>query len=170
MRPRWPDLPVPVRARIERALGAEVIDAVSQGSGFTCGFASRLQLSDGRRVFVKAIDDRWPVLTDAYRLEAAKLALLPATVPAPRLQQVLDEPLAGRDWVVLVFDDVEGRPPCRPWRLDEARTALATAAAIAEALTPPPPGWPWGRLADELFDAPPDWGTLRDRPAWVVRR
>ena len=155
-----------VRARLEYGLGARVVEARSQGSGFTPGFASRLWLADGRRVFVKAADGRRKWLIESYREEAAKLGLLPAMVPAPRLQQVIDEPLGDEDWVLLVFDDVEGRPPGRPWSPAEARTALRTAVGLAEALTPPPTGWAWGTLADVLYDGPPDWDRLRDRPGW----
>lgn len=153
VRPHWSDLPAGVRTRVERALGTEVVEALSQGSGFTPGFASRLRLADGRRVFVKAAEASQPWLLEAYREEAAKLALLPATVPAPRLQQLLDEPVAGTEWLVLVFDDVAGRPPRRPWHPDEARLALRTAADLAEALTPAPAGRIWSRLAEQGFAA-----------------
>ena len=88
VRPQWPDLPAAVRRRIEEALGGSVVTAVSQGSGFTPGFASRLRLADGRRVFVKAASGAVGWMIDSYRTEAAKLALVPAVVPAPRLQQV----------------------------------------------------------------------------------
>lgn len=67
VRPHWSDLPVSVRTRVEQALGAEVVEARSQGSGFTPGFASRLRLADGRRVFVKATDDTHAWMIDAYR-------------------------------------------------------------------------------------------------------
>jgi Phosphotransferase enzyme family len=155
-----------VRARLEERLAARVVEARTQGSGFTPGFASRLRLADGHCVFVKAANDRLPWLVESYREEAAKLSLLPATVPAPRLQQVIDEPLEDTGWVLLVFDDVEGRPPDRPWSLADARSALRTATALAEALTPPPTGWPWGTLADVIFDDPPDWAGLAERPEW----
>ena len=39
---------------------------------------------------------------------------------------------------------------------------------MAEALTPPPPGWEWGQLADEIFEGPPDWAAVRDRPDWTA--
>ena len=166
-RPQWSDLPAAVRDRLENdALGAEVVEAESQGSGFTPGFASRLRLADGRRVFVKAADDHREWLIGSYRDEATKLALVPAAVPAPRLQQVIDEPIDGRGWVLLVFDDVDGHPPRRPWAVDEARAALRTAVGLADALTPPPTGWAWGMLADVIFDEPPDWASLSDRPGW----
>ena len=155
-----------VRARLEDELGTRVVEARSQDSGFTPGFASRLRLADGRRVFVKAADDTRDWLITSYREEATKRSLLPDAVPAPRLQQVIDEPLGGEGWVLLVFDDVEGRPPGRPWLPAEARSALRTAAGLAEALTPPPSGWGWGTLADVLFDAPPDRAGLGDPPGW----
>lgn len=167
VRPQWSDLPGPVRTRVERALGAEVVEAQSQGSGFTPGFASRLRLADGRRVFVKATDESHAWLIVTCRDEAAKLALLPPSVPAPRLQHVLDEEIAGRVWVVLVFDDVAGRPPQRPWRLDEAGLTLRTAAGLAEALTPAPAGRVWEPLPDTLFPEPPDWTALGDPPGWA---
>ena len=168
VRPLWPELPVAVRHRIEGAIGAAVVAAASQDSGFTPGFASRLRLTDGRRVFVKATDAGRPWLLDCYRLEAAKLALIPSAVPAPRLTLVLDEPIDGKPWLILVFDDIDGRPPLRPWQPDEARAALSTATIMAEVLTPPPPGWAWARLAEEIFDSPPDWSSLRAKPDWAA--
>lgn len=168
VRPAWSELPMAVRGRLEDALGAPVLAAVSQGSGFTPGFASRLRLADGRRVFVKAADAGTPWLLNSYRLEAAKLAVIPAAVPAPRLQLVLDEPIGGTSWLILVFDDIEGQPPRRPWQPDEAASALGTAVIMAEALTPPPAGWEWGRLTDGIFESPPDWASVRDRPDWAA--
>jgi hypothetical protein len=140
--------------------------AGSQNSGFTPGFASRLRLGDGRRVFVKAASEANEWMIDSYRTEVAKLALIPAEVPAPRLQQVLEETVAGERWLIMIFDDLDGAPPQRPWRLDQARSALRTAVIMADALTPPPRGGPWGRLAEEIFEGPPDWDSLHDRPGW----
>jgi hypothetical protein len=166
----WSDVPAAVQTRLEDALGTTVAGARSQGSGFTPGFASRLVLADGRRVFVKAGDDRREWLIEAYRAEAAKLALIPAAVPAPRLRQIIDEPIDGRHWVLLVFDDVDGRPPHRPWSAAEARPALRTAARLADALTPAPTGAAWGTLADLVLSSPPDWTSLVDRPGWGHHR
>jgi aminoglycoside phosphotransferase (APT) family kinase protein len=167
-RPQWADLPPAVRGRLEVGLGSKVVEAHSQDSGFTPGFASRLRLADGRRLFVKAADDQRDWLVSSYRDEAAKRRLIPDAVPAPALQQVIDEPVGDRGWVLLVFDDVEGRPPGRPWRLDEARSALRTAVALAELLTPPPTGWAWGALADVFFPDQPDWASLIGREGWTA--
>ncbi|WNB84792.1 hypothetical protein [Cellulomonas sp. ATA003] len=51
----WQDLPRPVRARIADRVGAEVIAETGATSGFSPGFASVLELGDGREVFVKAV-------------------------------------------------------------------------------------------------------------------
>ena len=151
---------------MQNRLGSTVVAAVSQCSGFTPGFASRLRLTDGRRVFVKAVSDEQDWLLTCYREEAAKLAVLPATVPAPRIQLVIDELIDGRQWLFLVFDDIDGRPPERPWRLAEARAGLAAATRISHALTPAPPGVAWGELADELLTEAHDW-RLRSPIGWT---
>lgn len=70
-RPRWEALPVAVRDRIETLAGGAVANARSASTGFTLGFASRLTLANGRRIFDKAAgapDDRrrgWS-LSNAY--------------------------------------------------------------------------------------------------------
>jgi Ser/Thr protein kinase RdoA (MazF antagonist) len=150
MRPSWAELPQAVRERIDALLGSPVRSAVSQGSGFTPGFASRLVLEDGRRCFVKAADDRNPWLQEAYANEAAKLALIPTAVPAPRLQTTMSAEIDGRSWLVLVFEDIDGEPPTRPWTLIQARRSLATVAALSRELTPPPGSAEWPSLQQEL--------------------
>lgn len=155
-RPRWAELPVAVRTAVEIFLGQPVEKAESQNSGFTPGFASRLWLADGRTAFAKAAGDHQPWLVEAYRTEAAKLAVLPAAVPAPRARGTFTVPTSSGHWFVLLLDDVDGAPPVRPWRLDEAGRVLRTAVRTAEALTPAPPGPPWAPIAAEI-DPRPDW-------------
>src|SRR5829696_4290615 len=85
-RPHWADLPASAREAIASRLGSEVIGTTSTGIGFTPGFASRLDLADGRRVFVKAASDAdaarygWG-LSEAYRRnpQAAGAAQRPAS-------------------------------------------------------------------------------------------
>jgi Ser/Thr protein kinase RdoA (MazF antagonist) len=161
-RPRWPELPAEVRRAVESLLDGRVEGAESQNSGFTPGFASRLWLADGRTVFAKAVSDENPWLLEAYRTEAGKLAVLPAAVPAPRSQGTLTVPTGDSTWFVLLFDDVDGAPPARPWGLDEARRVLRAAVLTAAALTPAPPGWTWAPIAAEL-DPVPDWSHARRR-------
>ena len=89
-RPHWGDLPASAREVIAVRLGSEVTSTSSTGIGFTPGFASRLDLADGRRVFVKAASDAddarsgW-ALSEAYREEIRKLRALPSDLPAPAL-------------------------------------------------------------------------------------
>jgi hypothetical protein len=155
-RPEWAELPAAVRGAVEESLGGTVVRAMSQNSGFTPGFASRLWLSDGRTVFAKAVSDDHEWLTEAYQTEAAKLAVLPAAVPAPRARGTLTVPTRTGSWFVLLLDDVDGAPPVRPWGADEASRVLRAAVRTAEALTPAPLGQSWAPIAAQL-DPLPDW-------------
>ncbi len=141
----WRQLPPAIRGGIEARLGATVTAAASQAGGFSPGLAARLVLSDGRRVFVKAISaDQAPSGPSVYRREARVAAALPSTVPAPRLLWTLDED----GWVVLALEDIEGRPPSVPWRAAELRQVLDSLVGLAEVLTPAPV--PVARMVDVL--------------------
>lgn len=167
-RPTWTELPAHVRALVSEWCGAEVVDATSIGSGFTPGFASRLLLADGRRVFVKAADEQTRApFAASYRAEAAKLAVLPSGVPAPRLQWVHD----ANGWVVLGIDDVCGVQPGRPWTADSLHAVLDALEATAQALTPAPAGVEWPTFADDFGELPSYWGRSMDKgriPSWLV--
>jgi hypothetical protein len=131
----WSDVPVSVRAAIEARFGAAVVSAQSQAGGFSPGVAARLQLADGTRAFVKAVcTDPNPDSPEIYRREARIAAALPAEVPAPALQWWIDD----GDWVVLAFDDIDGRSPDLPWRRDELERVFAALHRLAEQLTPSP--------------------------------
>ena len=108
----WPFLPPRLRAIIEGHCGSPVVDAASQGAGFTPGFASVLTCADGSRHFVKAASTvAQRMFAESYRVEARKLAALPVGVPAPRLLWSHD----ADDWVALGIEYVEARQPARPW-------------------------------------------------------
>ncbi len=143
-----------------------MVAALSQGSGFTPGFASRLELADGRRVFVKAADPRFGWLVEAYRTEAHKLARLPAAVSAPRLQALVEQAGPGGSWLILLFDDVAGAPPTRPWSLAQARAALAEVGRISRLLTPPPAGAAWTVVADGVLEPAHDWKNAAAANRW----
>ncbi|MFG1941745.1 phosphotransferase family protein [Nonomuraea sp. NPDC048826] len=131
----WPDVHPRVRAAVEEFLGGHVIEAVTQDGGFSPAAAVRLRTGGGRRAFVKAVGPE--PNADAvriYRAEAAIAAVLPATVPAPRLLTTFE--LDG--WVALVFEDIEGRHPATPWRRDELDRVLAAVRRMGEELTPAP--------------------------------
>ncbi len=133
----WPFLPANLRAYIERKCGSPVVEAISQTSGFTPGFASVLVCEDGSRHFVKAASVKAQRLfADSYREEARKLAALPASVPAPRLLWHLDD-----DWVVLGIEYVAARAPHRPWQPADLDALLDALETCADALTPPPTRW-----------------------------
>jgi hypothetical protein len=143
----WETLPHPVQAAIEVAAGSPVSAASTVGTGFTAGFASRLDLVDGSSIFVKAAsaaDDRRSNLdiSTAYRLEARNLALLsPGSGAVPLLWTI--EPHDGDDeWIVLGFPYVAGHPPRRPWRPAELQLVTDRLAEVAPALVVPPPALP----------------------------
>jgi len=111
-----------------------VIRAVTQPGGFSPGVAARLLLTDGRRAFVKAVGDINPDSPDIHRAEARIAAALPVSAPAARLLASLD-----RDgWVILIFEDVDGRMPFQPWQQAELSRVLDAMADLALTLTPAP--------------------------------
>jgi aminoglycoside phosphotransferase (APT) family kinase protein len=148
-----------VRAGIEERCGSPVVEAISQGGGFTPGFASVLVCEDGSRHFVKAASSvAQPVFADSYRQEARKLGALPETVPAPRLLWVEDG-----DWVVLGLEYVEARAPQRPWRADELDLCLDAAEAVVDELTPAPEGLDLDPVSTEFAAWPGLWTRVGDR-------
>jgi Ser/Thr protein kinase RdoA (MazF antagonist) len=126
-------------------LGSDVVRTSSTGTGFTPGFASRLDLADGRRVFVKAASDAddarygWG-LSEAYREEIRKLRGLPGDLPAPALLWSVDNDIVGARWVILCFEYVDGTPPRRPWQPDELRLVTDTLAGLAPLVANAPHG------------------------------
>jgi aminoglycoside phosphotransferase (APT) family kinase protein len=155
----WSHLPPQVRALIEQRCGSTVVEAESQGGGFTPGFASVLLCEDGSRHFVKAASSvAQRAFADSYREEARKLQEIPATVPAPRLLWFEDG-----DWVVLGLEYVEGRAPSRPWEADELDACLDALEVVADELTPVPEGLHLDTLAGELADWPACWDSVPDR-------
>jgi aminoglycoside phosphotransferase (APT) family kinase protein len=112
-----------------------VVDSRSQVGGYSPGVAERLLLADGRRAFVKAAcPEMNPDTPSMHRREAEVAAALPPEAPAPAFLFSYDD----GSWVVLGFEDVEGRQPRIPWRADELRRVLDALARLAEALTPSP--------------------------------
>jgi hypothetical protein len=130
----WRFLPPEVRALVEERCGSPVVEADSQGGGYTPGFASVLTCADGSRHFVKAASTRaQAVFADAYREEARKLRALPQGMPAARLLWSVEE-----EWVVLGLEYAEGRPPRRPWNAADLDRSLDALEQVAEQLTPAP--------------------------------
>ena len=142
-----------------------MVDAASQGGGFTPGFASVLTCADGSRHFVKAASTKAQKLfAGSYREEARKLQALPPGVPAPRLLWLLDD-----DWVVLGIEYVEARTPRRPWRQAELDTSLDGLELVARALTPSPPELGLVAIADEMASWPEFWNHVAATRAGLPR-
>lgn len=134
-RRRWADLPEPVRETLEKHLRARVLDAQSEPGGFSPGVASRLRLSDGRRVFAKVIGAE-PNLrsVDVHREEARVLAQMPAEAPVPKLLSVYDDGA----WIALFLEEIGGSTPHLPWRDRELVRAVHAIEGLSALLTPTP--------------------------------
>ena len=146
----WADMPGRVRSEIERRLGGPVVRAVTQPTGFTPGLAARLTADDGHRVFVKAAGTQPNADTPkAHRREISIVAALPSAAPVPRLLWSYDEGEIG--WVVLAFEDVDGRHPTQPWRIDELDRVVSAMEELSTLLTPSPlPAAMIGTAGDEF--------------------
>ncbi|MFZ2015706.1 MAG: hypothetical protein WAV00_17960 [Nocardioides sp.] len=153
----WAHLPPSVRAAIEEQCGSPVVEAVSQGGGFTPGFASVLVCADGSRHFVKAASTvAQRLFAESYREEARKLRALPGGTPAPRLLWVLDD-----DWLVLGLEYVEAKAPRRPWRREDLDPCLDALETVADLLTPVPEGLHLDPIAADFADWPAFWDHVR---------
>nr|WP_093089526.1 aminoglycoside phosphotransferase family protein [Pseudonocardia oroxyli] len=124
----WVDLPAVVRRGVGELLGAAVTHAWSQAGGFSPGSADRVRTAKGGRAFVKAVSaEQNPDTPAMHRAEARICAQLPEGLPVPRLLGVLEVDC----WVVLVQEDVDGRPPCLPWQGDDLHTVLGALTTLA---------------------------------------
>jgi aminoglycoside phosphotransferase (APT) family kinase protein len=128
----WPFLPPELRDAIEKRIGGEVVDAVSQDAGFTPGFASLLTATSGSTVFLKAANRKAQApIAAAYAEEARKHALLAGRVPAPELLWTMDDRRED-GWLVLCFEAYDGASPQRPWTDEDLDRALDLAEEIAD--------------------------------------
>lgn len=160
-RTTWAEIPGSVSRAFEDAIGGEVVEAASQSGGFSSGGADRLVLANGRRVFAKSINRaRNPGTFELHRREAAVVRDLPASVVAPRLVGMIEID----DWIVVGFEDVEGRHPGP----DDTTAVLDALDALP--LLHSPSALP--RLSDELTPDASSWdrlaasGTLADLDPW----
>jgi aminoglycoside phosphotransferase (APT) family kinase protein len=163
-RPQWADLSVSARDAIAGRLSSDVVRTSSTGTGFTPGFASRLDLADGKRVFVKAASDAddarygWG-LSEAYREEIRKLRGMPSGLPAPALLWTVDDDIADVRWVILCFEYVDGTPPRRPWQPDELRLVTDALAHLAPLVAEAPEGLDLPLFAEQFHEV----------EAWLAR-
>ena len=95
---------------------------------------------------------------EMHRREARIAGALPAHAPVPRLWWSFDD----GNWVVLLFEDIDGATPRTPWRADELERVLAALTELAATLTPSPLTV---ERAAELPVLPPDqWLELHNGP------
>ncbi len=137
VRPGWSAMPEAVLSALEGWLGGPVASAESQAGGFSPGIAARIRTAGGDRYFVKAVG---PLPNrdspGMHRREAQVLGAMPDGVAVPRLLWSYDDEESG--WVLLVSQDIEGRHPHMPWRIDDLDRVMDGLARIADALTPSP--------------------------------
>jgi aminoglycoside phosphotransferase (APT) family kinase protein len=166
-RPHWSHLPDAVRESAATALGSPVAEAAVQVSGFSSGLAVRAVLADGRRVFLKGVATDHPI-HPVYAEEMLIARAMPANVPVPRL---LDSWEAGK-WLLMAFQDIDGRHPDLSPGSADTTTVLATLEALPALVTPSPlPDAP--PVATALGDAMHGWASLAEQHAelepWAAR-
>jgi aminoglycoside phosphotransferase (APT) family kinase protein len=158
-RPGWGGVPFVVQIVLEQRLGTQVASWTSQPGGYTAALASRLELTDGGRVFVKGVPVGHP-LERSYTAEAHTAAALPEDAPVPLLLGTVDD-----EWFLLVFEDIDGHEPdLRPGSA-EVGAVVDSVAALHAVLTPsplaglPPAQRAFGRMLT-------GWSKLAARPPY----
>lgn len=161
---QWQHLPPEIRDLVEDRLGSCVVEARSQGAGYTPGFASVLVTEDGRRTFVKAAGKRAQrQFAAAYAVEAALNQKLPAGLPAPQLLWVEETP----EWVVVAFEHVVGGAPRRPWAPRELDACLDALEQVTSVLAGGLPDVELQLATDDLPGLVTGWDHVRAvNPAW----
>jgi hypothetical protein len=152
----WEDVPLTVRAAIEKHFGCTVEKSLTQYEGFSPGLAAKLVLSDGQTVFAKAVGSSPNVRSpEIHRREIKIASALPSGYSEfPRLLWTYDD----GDWVVLVFENIEGTSPTIPWKQDELSRVLSAISLLSEALTPSP--IETITVAEEFKESFRSWRTL----------
>jgi aminoglycoside phosphotransferase (APT) family kinase protein len=136
----WADVPEQVRAEVERACGAPVVEAATAPGGFSPGLAARIRCGDGRRWFVKAASGQVnPDTPRLHRQEARILGDLDPLIrsgrlPVPRLRATVEH----GSWFALILDDIDGRHPALPWQDGQVDQVLSALDKLADVLTPAP--------------------------------
>ncbi|MFB6609026.1 phosphotransferase family protein [Agromyces sp. NPDC056379] len=177
----WAALPPELTGEVERMLGAPVVEARSQASGFSCGSADRIRTGDGFRAFVKAAHvDHNAGTTALHQKELAFMRVAPTALPAPELLGGIE-----RDgWVALLFADVEGTHPGAGLDGSDAGNVLDALHGLPTVRGSLPIALPdvadevaadgesWDEmLADDAVNGLPEWARANlDRLATVSRR
>ena len=162
-------LPEDLRTEIDARCGSPVVAADSQPGGFSPGVAARLRLDDGGRIFVKAVHPAANAQApDLHRREGRVVAAMPADTLVPRLRWTIDR--GPDDWVVLAFEDIDGRQPVVPWRTDELDRVMKAVERLATQLTPSPIAADWlGEAGSLVLDSGRGWSDAAAEPATIDR-
>lgn len=166
----WDDLPASVRARVQRGLGALVVEHRSYPGGYSPGTADRVVAANGAVAFVKAVHPEQNPSTPALHLaELRVMRSLPPGLPVPALLDGFE----SDGWVVLVLEHVDGAHPAQPWRRDEFLAVVDAVLDLADRLTPSP--LELGSAVDELRDGWQGWARcsanpLPDLDPWLADR
>ena len=163
-------MPRRLRCEVEAFLGARVVSAVTQPTGFSPGVAAVLTTDEGRQIFIKAVGPSPnPITPTMHRQEIKVVSAMPDDAPAPRLLWSYDEGMDG--WVALVFKYVAGRHPAQPWRIDELDRVVAAIEELGATLTPSPLPNSIDGTASEMFAAEIcGWRQMLDDPPSFFHR
>lgn len=157
---RIEDLPERTRRALGEWLGEKITATVPASLGYSPGLVARLDVADGRQVFVKSVGEEINAHSaELYRKEIATCRALRHLPNAPDLLWSHDE----GGWVTLVFEYVPGRTPSRPWEPEELRRVLAGMEEFARSMSPPPAPLP--DIADIYGEAFTGWRALAALPA-----
>ncbi|RIQ13716.1 phosphotransferase family protein [Jiangella rhizosphaerae] len=159
-------MPAAVRDWAEATLGSTVVATREQSGGMSPGCATRLVTAGGRTAFVKAcgaaLNERTLLL---FRREVEVLRALPPAPYRPALRAAYDD----GDWVALLLEDVDGRPP------DLADPHGADASVVrdlverqARELTPSPMGATLRRMPEMAAIWRGRWAELAGAPDGVL--
>lgn len=128
VRSTWAEVPERLRARVEEILGAPVAEVVPQAGGFSTGTADLVVGEDGRRAFVKTLEqDRNPRGFGLHQQEVRAMRVLPPGTPAPRMLGAVEED----GWIALVLEFVEGHHPLAA-TAEETTAVLDALASLPE--------------------------------------
>lgn len=137
LRIQWDALPERVKAAVGAKLGGPVARAENQTGGFSPGVAARVRTRGGTRAFIKAASPSPnPSSPPMHRREVMIASVFSSRVPAPRFLWSLDDGEEG--WIVLAFEDIDGRTPLQPWDAGELGRVLDDVVRLSESLTPSP--------------------------------
>lgn len=112
---QWDQLPIKVRAGIEKIMGSPVSQALSQPGGYSPGTADRIVTVSGTRFFVKAVGSSInPDSPKIHRKEIRIMETVSEYLPGSGIIGSYDD----GEWVAIIFEDIDGRHPDLSQELD----------------------------------------------------